>query len=466
MNRSWLAEQLLTVAGTSREMLRDAPKERTKQVAMGAVLVSTAGIAAVSATYATYLALHFALPFAILGGLAWGLVILNLDRWLVVSTPRLKTKIGTLAMALPRVLLAILIGAVISTPLTLAVFGAEIDAEIRVMAAEAEDEFNTKLESDSRYQELPELRERVQVLQADVAQPATDADVLADPAVVALQARMDDVTARHNAAADAFLCETDGSCGTGDPGIAVAALEKKAERDRLAVEREGLLSELGALKQQVRQQLDAEEVQKTADQTTELAALEDDVADTRRAMDAEIANHEEEVGDSDGILSRLTALERIQDGSSMLATAHLLLFLFMTALECLPIIFKTMLALAPPSLYERLVALDEEKAEARVRLRMQTDYEEAETMARSALASAEARAARTLEAESRATGMVLQAQLAVTREGLRRWRDEQLGRGAEAAGRERSAPDSSPDELDAMWRFEDNVVMSPGPDNR
>ena len=132
------------------------------------------------------------------------------------------------------------------------------------------------------------------------------------------------------------------------------------------------------------------------------------------------------------MLARLTALGRIQDGDSSLTTAHLMLFLFLTAIECLPIIFKTMLALAPPSLYERLVALDEERAEAKVRLRMQTEYEEAETLARSSLAAAEARAARTLEAESRATGMVLDAQLAVTQADVDRWRDDQLGRRADA----------------------------------
>src|SRR3954467_12008106 len=65
-SRRALAEQLLTVSGASRDVLRDAPKERTKQVAMGAVLCSTAGIAAVSASYA----LHMALPLvvAIRGG--------------------------------------------------------------------------------------------------------------------------------------------------------------------------------------------------------------------------------------------------------------------------------------------------------------------------------------------------------------------------------------------------------------
>src|SRR4051812_34120446 len=92
------AEHLLTVSGANRDVLRDAPKERTKQVAMGAVLLSTAAIAAVSASYALYVALHLWVPFALLGGLAWGLVILNLDRWLIVSSPQLATKLGTLAM--------------------------------------------------------------------------------------------------------------------------------------------------------------------------------------------------------------------------------------------------------------------------------------------------------------------------------------------------------------------------------
>ena len=63
---------------------------------------------------------------------------------------------------------------------------------------------------------------------------------------------------------------------------------------------------------------------------------------------------------------------------------------------------------------------------------MQTEYEEAETLARSALTPPRRARARTLEAESKATGMVLNAQLAVTREGVRRWRDEQLSRGAPA----------------------------------
>src|SRR3954469_4944237 len=182
-SRRALAEQLLTVSGANRDVLRDAPKERTKQIAMGAVLASTAAIAAVSASYALRVALHLWVPFAVLGGLAWGLVILNLDRWLVVSSPRLKTKLGTLAMALPRVLLAVLIGAVISTPLTLAVFSAEIDTEVQKMAREAEEQFNDDLDADSRFVDLPELELEIADLEQELREGPSEADVRSDPAV-------------------------------------------------------------------------------------------------------------------------------------------------------------------------------------------------------------------------------------------------------------------------------------------
>jgi hypothetical protein len=72
ISRRTISEQLLTISGANRAVLRDAPKERTKQVAMGAVLLSTAAIATVSAAYALNLALHFPWPFAVAGGMAWG----------------------------------------------------------------------------------------------------------------------------------------------------------------------------------------------------------------------------------------------------------------------------------------------------------------------------------------------------------------------------------------------------------
>ncbi|MGK5112038.1 DUF4407 domain-containing protein [Geodermatophilus sp. CPCC 205506] len=434
IDRHTIAEVFLTVSGANRDVLEQAPRDRTKHVAMGIVLASVALIAVGSASYAFYLALHMPVLIAVLGGLVWGLIILNLDRWLVVSTPRLKRWWWTIAMALPRFGLAVLIGAVVSTPLTLAIFSGEIDTEIQVMAAEDEDRFTEQLAADSRYQQLPELRQRIGELQADLADGVSENDVLQDPAVADLQRRLDAVTTQYDAAEAAVVCETEGTCGSGAAGVGPAAAQKVEIRDRLLGERDALTQQLEAMKAQVREQLGQEEGTRSADQRAQLEALEAQVAGTQADMDAEIAAHQEAVGDSDGILARLSALSRIEEDDPALGRAHTLLFWFMTAIECLPILFKTMLSLAPPTLYETLVKLEDEKAEQRARLRLQTEYEEAETLARSALAAAEARAARTLEAESKATGMVLGAQLAVTRDGVRRWRDEQLGRSPSSRG--------------------------------
>ena len=421
-----IRQLLLTVAGANRDVLREAPKERGKQVAMGAVLLSTAAIASVAAAYALYLALDVWEPFAIVGGLAWGLIILNLDRWLVVSAPRLKTKWGTAAMALPRVLLAILIGAVVSTPLTLAVFSSEIDAEINVMAREENERFNDDVNQDSRFQELPKKRDRVAELEQELREGPSQADVNNDRAVADLQRRLDEVSQQYDAAEEAALCERDGTCGTGVPGDGAATDEREAAAERLRRQRDALEQQLADLKIAVQERLRQEDKQEDKDARADLGVLAREIKNLELQQATALASQQEDVKNGDGILARLTALSRIQDSDPILSAAHLLFFLFMTALECLPIIFKTMLGLAPPSLYERLIKLDEEKIVERARLRLQTEYEEAETMARSAIAAAEARAARTLEAESRATGMVLDAQLAVTEEALARWQDEQL----------------------------------------
>ncbi|WP_369253343.1 DUF4407 domain-containing protein [Geodermatophilus amargosae] len=427
-SRASISEHLLTVAGANREVLREAPKERGKQVAMGAVLLSTAGLAVVSASYALHIALHLWVPVAVLGGLVWGLVILNLDRWLVVSSPRLKHWWSTLAMAMPRVVLAVLIGAVVSTPLTLAVFSAEIATEVEVMAAEAEDEFNQRMQADSRTVDLRDNQARIAELEADLADGVTPADVDADSAVVALQEQLTETRGRFETAEQEYQLELDGRGGSGVAGDGPATAAKKLVRDRLEQEVTTLTQQLADLKSEVQARLEEEEVQKTIDQQNEIAVLRADAVSLQERLDLEVAAHEAAVDDSDGILARLTAMSRLEEGNPTLATAHRLLFWFMTAIECLPILFKTMLALGPPSLYERLLAQGDEKVEERVRLRMQSEYEEAEVLARSALAAAEARAARTLEAESRATGMVLDAQLEVTKQGVERWRDQQVAR--------------------------------------
>jgi ABC-type nitrate/sulfonate/bicarbonate transport system permease component len=142
-----LPSTLATVAGAHRDLLERAPRDRVKQASLGGVLLTTAALAAVSCAVALTMAMRLPWPVAVAGGLLWGVGIYNLDRWLVVSTPR-GAPLRTALVSLVRIGLAVVIGAVVSTPLTLVVFDAEISAELQRMHTEDEARFEEELATD------------------------------------------------------------------------------------------------------------------------------------------------------------------------------------------------------------------------------------------------------------------------------------------------------------------------------
>jgi hypothetical protein len=73
----------------------------------------------------------FAVGFAILFGLIWGLAIFNMDRYIVGSINKQGTINQQILQASPRILLAIMIGVVISRPLELKIFDKEIRQKLK-----------------------------------------------------------------------------------------------------------------------------------------------------------------------------------------------------------------------------------------------------------------------------------------------------------------------------------------------
>src|SRR5690606_27869306 len=99
--------------------------EQTKYAGIGATVFFTAVMAFIAGSYALYTVFDSALP-AIAFGLVWGLLIFNLDRY-IVSTMRKREKFGSeFLQALPRIVLAIIIAIVISKPLEIKIFEKEI----------------------------------------------------------------------------------------------------------------------------------------------------------------------------------------------------------------------------------------------------------------------------------------------------------------------------------------------------
>jgi hypothetical protein len=114
--------------------LKKYPIEHNKYVGIGATIFFTALFASLSGGYAMYFVFSgsgFAAGFAILFGLIWGTAIFNLDRYIVSSIDKQGTTNQQILQASPRILLAIMIGIVISRPLELKIFDKEIRQKLK-----------------------------------------------------------------------------------------------------------------------------------------------------------------------------------------------------------------------------------------------------------------------------------------------------------------------------------------------
>src|SRR6202167_5282299 len=115
-----LRKIVLALAGVHEEVLTLVPSERARFESLGWAILITSGVATVSMWFAlsSAVGINGILAFPI--ALAWGLVIMGIDRWLIVTMPvEGKRKF---AIALPRLALALLLGTLISTPIVLRVF--------------------------------------------------------------------------------------------------------------------------------------------------------------------------------------------------------------------------------------------------------------------------------------------------------------------------------------------------------
>ncbi|TFV82790.1 DUF4407 domain-containing protein [Blastococcus sp. CT_GayMR20] len=353
--RGRIGNGLAVLAGARPDVLAAAPGARAKFVALGGVLLSTGGLAVVSMAFAVHMALGAWWPLALLVGLGWGLVVVNLDRMLLVGMAHDSSLKRNLVLAVPRVGLALVLGIVIATPLTMQVFSKEIDTEIVTMQAEQGDAYRASLADDARFAHLPELEERIATAEAVVASggvaDAGLAVVRAD--VTAKQAVLDAEIATARALEAKAQCELDGSCGTGDAGTGQAYIEARQAADAQAAI---VLSARSALDDAVAAASSAESRSASlaaSSLDTDRAELTRLTAEQDRLQAAFDATNE----GSGGLLMRLEALDRLGDRNGTLAAAQFMLALLFMSVEILPVLMKLLLNFSPPSAYDRMAAL-------------------------------------------------------------------------------------------------------------
>ena len=129
----WYNNFLWWCAGVNRDVLRQCPTEWAKYAGMGGTIFSTACMATLSGGYAISTVFDNTIV-AVLFGLFWGFVIIfNLDRLIVntmYSDGEVTISWQEFKSGLPRILLAIFLGIVISTPLEMKIFEDRINSQL------------------------------------------------------------------------------------------------------------------------------------------------------------------------------------------------------------------------------------------------------------------------------------------------------------------------------------------------
>lgn len=143
---SLLNEFFWICSGANRDILRQCPTEYSKYFGIGGTIFFTAAMAALSGGYAFNTIFKDNL-LALCFGIFWGLLIFNLDRFIVntmYSDGKHTISWSEFKSGFPRIIIAVFLGIVISTPLELKIFEDEINVKIDEMIEIKLDEYVRK----------------------------------------------------------------------------------------------------------------------------------------------------------------------------------------------------------------------------------------------------------------------------------------------------------------------------------
>ncbi len=298
----------LFCSGATGTILKGCNVEHSKYVGIGATIFFTAVLAALSGGYAMFRVFDDA-TLASSFGLLWGLIIFNLDRFIVSSMRKRKAganltlagrfalKGGELLKALPRLILAVFISIVITRPLELKLFQTEIQGQLTSdLTAE-----RVKAEDDLKNEYAGRGLDK---LEADTEK---------------LKNRLTDLQNVVNERVQAARGELQGWDGTMRNGAGPMYLKRQAEAEKAQ-------ADLDSFKKQNEETIKSNEER--------ITALKKEKEDKLTAINKKIDNQ------SGGLLKQLDALSRMTSGDSSVFLASLFIMLLFISLETAPILVK------------------------------------------------------------------------------------------------------------------------------
>ena len=342
---------LITLSGAREEILQQCPTERVKFQSLGWAIIITSSIAVVSMWFAIASVLGLNPALAFLVGLLWGLVIMGIDRWLVTSMPTDGSRKWTIAI--PRVILAVLLGTLISTPLVLRIFQSEINTEITVIRQQQASKFLTEQQNSAVHQQVAYWTKQVSNLEKIInSKGAATINPSDDPQVQALTKQRANELTLEQKYYQQWQCQLYGGAGCTVKGNGPLARASQKSYQQAVDEVNSLTNQIQQRDDQLQQQ-SRESDQNRYQQAHDALPAARSQLNTATAQENTLRdNFEAENNDTNGLLIRLKALDQLTSTNGTLNGARLLLFLFFLTIECLPVTVKL---LQKPGNYEKIL---------------------------------------------------------------------------------------------------------------
>ncbi|MEM7085273.1 MAG: DUF4407 domain-containing protein [Bacteroidota bacterium] len=300
-----LQQFFIFCSGADTDILEECSAgEKTKYAGIGATVFFTAVMATIAGSFALYTVFDN-LFTAIFFGCIWGMLIFNLDRFIVSTIKKRDSFFDELIQASPRILLAVIIAIVIAKPLEIKIFEKEID---QVLLEE-----KNALTLENKDQLALQYTPALEAL-------AADNEVLKQEVI--------DKETEVNALYDTYIAEAEGRAGTEILGKGPVYKEKREKHD----------AELAAL-----QELRATNKAKIEANEVQMALLAEQ-------YNTEVAETQPIIDGFDGLMARINALNKLPWLPSFF------IFLLFLAIETSPIIAKL---LSPKGAYDLKLAEQE-----------------------------------------------------------------------------------------------------------
>ena len=284
-----LKQFFIICSGSDTDILENCSiGEQNKYAGIGATVFFTAVMAFIASSYALYTVFDNMLT-SIFFGLVWGLLIFNLDRYIVSTIKKRNNIIDEIIQASPRILLAIIIAIVIAKPLELKIFEKEIN---QVLLEEKND-----LTLANKDQIAQQYNPTIDGLNKDIK---------------TLQQQIDAKEAEVNDLYNTYIAEAEGREGTMLIGKGPVYKEKREKHD-------ALLAELQQLK---------------AENKTKIASTENKIVQLKSDYETSVTKSQPIIDNFDGLMARVNALSKLPWLPSFF------IFLLFLAIETSPILAK------------------------------------------------------------------------------------------------------------------------------